>query len=762
LVHQASPYLQQHAYNPVDWWPWSQQAIDAARQQDRPIFLSIGYSTCYWCHVMERECFEDPDIGAELSKHFLCIKVDREERPDLDDLYMAATLAMLGRGGWPMNVLLDPHSLRPFWCGTYIPPTPRPGMPGIRQVIAGLSHAWNTQRSEVLEQSKHLAEVVAAQLAAYSAPVSLTPEPIAEAVSTLLKMLDRTHGGFGRAPKFPQPVFLQFLLDARPVVDDSSRAAIDDALTLTLHRMATGGIHDHLAGGFHRYSVDAHWLVPHFEKMLYDQAQLAQVYAHACVAYSNPRYRHIAETTLTCVQQELTLSNGLFCSAIDAEVDHREGLNYLWTVDQVQAALSPADAAIAIRLYGLDKGPNFRDPHHPDDPASNILFLAADAPAIDDSTFQRIRSTLLAARNQRKQPHRDDKVISSWNALMIAAYADCGRLLVDPALIATARSALDALLAAHLDSSGNLFRVSRPAHHAPASTPALLEDFAALTLACQAVHRADPSAIPAPHPALIHAPSFDALANQLLDQAHERFADSTGIPFDTRADQSDLFLRGRSLHDGAVPCATSMLLNALHAAAAHHIPASDWLLTSMASLSSALVDAPVNHINSARCLLHILTGENPALIAALATLGPAKQSAAQDVDSPVQIFASTDRVSLSTSEPGLFNLILRIAPGFHILAADPGPSGTSLFPLRIATTSGTGVTAYADYPAGTPSATDPNLLIHTGQIEFQVVLERSGEWSGRPILTATFQACTDTECHRATTVELDVALDRAD
>jgi len=762
LVHQASPYLQQHAYNPVDWWPWSQEAIDAARQHNRPIFLSIGYSTCYWCHVMERECFEDPDIGAELSKNFLCIKVDREERPDLDDLYMAATLAMLGRGGWPMNVLLDPHSLRPFWCGTYIPPVSRPGMPGIRQVIAGLTHAWTTQRTEVLEQAGHLADAVAAQLATQAQPISLGSEPVAEAVSTLLKMLDRTHGGFGRAPKFPQPVFLQFLLDSRPVVDDPSRAAIDDALTLTLNRMATGGIHDHLAGGFHRYSVDAHWLVPHFEKMLYDQALLAQVYAHAAVAFSSDSYRRVALCTLHFVQRDLMLSSGLFCSALDAEVDHREGLNYLWTIDQVQAALSPADAAIAIRIFGLDKGPNFRDPHHPDDPASNVLFLAADAPTIDDSTLQRIRSTLLTARNQRKQPHRDDKIITSWNALMIAAYADCGRQLADAAHIATARSALDALLAAHLDPTGELFRVSRPTHHAPASTPALLEDYAALSLACQAVHRADPTATPAQHPALSHTPSFQAIANHLLDQARSRFADSSGVPFDTRADQSDLFLRGRSLHDGAVPCSTSMLLHALHTAAAHHEPASHWLLTSIASLSSALVDAPVNHINSARCLLHIFTGENPALIAALANLGPAKQSAALEAESPIQIFASTDRISVSSSEPALLNLIIRIAPGFHILAADPGSAGAALFPLRVATTSGTGVVAYADYPAGSPSATDPNLLMHTGQIEFQVVLERTGEWSGRPILTATYQACTDTECHRATTVELDVALDRAD
>lgn len=758
LIHQASPYLQQHAYNPVDWWPWCPEAIAHAKARDLPIFLSIGYSTCYWCHVMERECFEDPDIGALLSQHFLCIKVDREERPDLDDLYMAATLAMLGRGGWPMNVLIDPATLRPFWCGTYIPPIPRPGMPGIRQVVAGLSHAWQTQRAEVLEQAGHLADAVATQLAAQSEPVSLGSEPIAEAVSTLLKMVDRTHGGFGRAPKFPQPAFLQFLLDARPVIDDVSRDAIDDVLTLTLDHMAAGGIHDHLGGGFHRYSVDAHWLVPHFEKMLYDQALLAQVYAHAAVALSRDSYRCVALDILRFVQRDLMLPGGLFCSALDAEVDHREGLNYLWTREEVESLLTPADAAIAVRIFGLDKGPNFRDPHHPEDPASNVLFIAADAPAVDPETDARIRHTLLSARAARQQPHRDDKIITSWNGMMIAAFADCGRLLGVPDLIRTAQRSLDALLAAHLSPQGDLIRISRKAHQSGAlsSTPAVLEDHAALALACQAVHTADPAIRPAQLPAVGNPGTYADLASALLERAAPLFTDQNGVWFDTRVNQSDVFLRARSLHDGAVPSSTSMLFHALLASSRPI----DQLVRAFASVAAPIADSPVNHINAVRCLMHILTGKNADLIAALATLGPVQRTPTQDADAPVQMFASTDRVSISSSEPAIFHLVLRIAPGFHIIAANPGPAGSSLFPLRIDVIGGTGVTAYADYPAGTPSHADPDLLIHTGQIEFQVVLERTGEWSGRPLLTVTYQACTDTECRRATTVELDVAIDR--
>lgn len=762
LIHQASPYLQQHAYNPVDWWPWSEEAIAAAQQQDLPIFLSIGYSTCYWCHVMERECFEDASIGAELSKHFVCIKVDREERPDLDDLYMAATLAMIGRGGWPMNVVLEPQTLRPFWCGTYIPPTPRPGMPGIRQVIAGLSNAWLHQRQEVLEQSRHLADAVAAQLATKSRPMSLSADPVGEAVATLLKMLDRTHGGFGRAPKFPQPAFLQFLLDARGVVDDESRVAIDDALVLTLDRMASGGIHDQLGGGFHRYSVDAHWLVPHFEKMLYDQAQLAQVYALAATVFGSTSYRQVAHSTLEYVQRELMLSNGLFCSALDAEVDHREGLNYLWTREEVESVLTTQDAAVAIRLFGMDKGPNFRDPHHPDETARSVLFLAADGPECSVEDVTRIRKALLSARRQRKQPHLDDKVITSWNAMMIAAFADCGRLLSDHTHIAQACRSLNALLSLHMDSTGDIFRVSRPEQGVPVGTPALLEDYAALALACQSVHRANPTASPAAHPAIRDGSTFTDVALQILERAKATFADASGAPFDTRANQSDLFLRGRSLHDGAMPCSTSMLVHALWSEAPKHVFAAEWLIAAMASISSSLVESPVNHVNSVRCLMHILTGDNPALIAALSTLGPSRERGAQAEDAPVQIFASTDRVSLSSSEPSVFDLVLRIQPGFHILAADPGKSGASLFPLRIEVVGGTGVVAYADYPAGTPSPTDDNLLQHTGQVEFQVVLERNGEWSGRPLLTVTYQACTETECRRAVTAELDVAIDRMD
>ncbi|MCU0689633.1 MAG: DUF255 domain-containing protein, partial [Phycisphaerales bacterium] len=341
LAAERSPYLLQHAHNPVDWWPWGPEALAEARRRDVPIFLSIGYSTCYWCHVMERECFENATIGRQMSEQFLCIKVDREERPDLDDVYMAAVQMLTGHGGWPMSVFLEPHTLKPFWAGTYFPPVPARGLPSFPQVLTRLSTAWSARRSEVLQQADSVAEALRERLALSEVtPVLVGPKHVGMAVQTLLTIFDRTDGGFGRAPKFPQPVYLDLLLTVRQHLgEEGVRAAADHALKLTLDRMATGGMFDQLAGGFHRYSVDTHWLVPHFEKMLYDQAQLLPVYAQASIIYGDPWYAQIARRIATYLRTEMTSPHGAFYSAQDAEVDGREGLNYVWTPRQITDAL---------------------------------------------------------------------------------------------------------------------------------------------------------------------------------------------------------------------------------------------------------------------------------------------------------------------------------------------------------------------------------------------------------------------------------------
>jgi uncharacterized protein YyaL (SSP411 family) len=376
LSRETSPYLLQHAHNPVAWFPWGDEAIAEARRRDVPIFLSIGYSTCYWCHVMERECFESEEIARQMNDRFVCVKVDREERPDLDDLYMTATQLLTGHGGWPMSVFLEPQGLRPFWAGTYFPPEPRHGVPSFPQVLDAMSRAWTERRGEVLEQAASVAEGVRQHMVSEEAPVGLGLPQVTEAGRDLLKRFDRVHGGFGGAPKFPQPVFLEFLLDLRAAAaDDATRDAIDQAVRRTLDRMAIGGVFDQVGGGFHRYSVDERWLVPHFEKMLYDNAQLAQVYARAAVVYSDDFYATIARRTLDYALREMTSSEGAFYSAQDAEVDGREGGNYVWTPEEIRAALPPEDAGFAIKVYGADAGPNFRDPHYPDSSSTNVLFL---------------------------------------------------------------------------------------------------------------------------------------------------------------------------------------------------------------------------------------------------------------------------------------------------------------------------------------------------------------------------------------------------
>ncbi|MBM4109594.1 MAG: thioredoxin domain-containing protein, partial [Phycisphaerae bacterium] len=488
LAGQTSPYLLQHARNPVDWWPWGPEAFDEARRRDVPILLSIGYSTCYWCHVMERESFENEEVAAVINREAVPIKLDREERPDVDDLYMAATLIVRGQGGWPMNCFLEPATLKPFFCGTYFPAEARGEMPGFADIVSRVGHAWRTQRERVLGDARTIADAVREQTSADEPPVDLGPGQVSQGVETLLRMADRDRGGFGHAPKFPQPTLIEFLLDVRPRAGDADTAgAIDAVVRRTLDAMACGGVRDQAGGGFHRYAVDHAWLVPHFEKMLYDNAQLAAVYAHAATLYGDPEYARVARETVAYVRRELTEPGGAFCSAQDAEVDHREGLNYLWTPEQVRAAMPPDDAEWAIKVYGLDQGPNFQDPHHPHDSPANVLRLAArperlagDQRLTREAFVERLRrvnAALYEARLKRKQPLLDDKVIASWNGMMIAAMARVGQVLDDPDTVDAAERAADRVLAL-LTSPEGPRRVARAG--VPGHAAALLEDHAAL------------------------------------------------------------------------------------------------------------------------------------------------------------------------------------------------------------------------------------------------------------------------------------------
>ncbi len=774
LANETSPYLLQHAHNPVDWWPWCDEAFIEARRRNVPVFLSIGYSTCYWCHVMERESFEDHATAEVLNARFVAIKVDREERPDVDEVYMAATVIMTGHGGWPMSVFIEPQSRRPFWCGTYFPKEPRSGMPTLTQVLVSIADAYANQGGAVEQQATELAAAVSEQVRANDVPAPLSRQQPADAAASLLRIFDRVNGGFGSAPKFPQPVFLEFLLDARAVAgDDSTADAIDLAVRRTLDKMACGGMRDQAGGGFHRYSVDAIWLVPHFEKMLYDNAQLAAVYARAARRDGDAFFEHVVRSTLGYVSREMTSPEGGFYSAQDAEVDGREGLNYLWTPEEVRSTVGADDADLALSIYGLDKGPNFQDPHHRAQPPLNVLRLDDRpdrlAPRLNTSPqaladrLAAINAALYTARQARKQPRLDDKVITAWNGLMIAAFADAARELEDPSLLAPARRAAEFLLTTLISSRGGgerqllrTWRAGQAAGRAP--TPAFLEDHAFLIKGLLALARASNG---------VERGKHLAQARDILTLAQSAFYDDhTGAWHDMRAPQdgaNELFVRTRTTHDGAIPCGVSVMLhNLLDLAELIGEPAFvEQATLSFTAISGAIAENPVGAINSTRALLRLLVAD-PAAAAAMSAFpapepretpaphGPASSQA-------MEVYASTERISIREGEPAQLTLFVKIADGYHVPAAVPGVPG--LLPLRIAIINGTGVAAYADYPPGEPYA--DGLLAYTGSFELTIALERQGPWSGQPLLSLRYQACTDTECLKPATLELDIAIDRA-
>ncbi|MEO1512228.1 MAG: thioredoxin domain-containing protein, partial [Planctomycetota bacterium] len=540
LAHSTSPYLLQHKDNPVDWHEWGPEAFGLARSRGVPIFLSIGYSTCYWCHVMERESFEDDETAGVLNAGFVPVKVDREQRPDVDELYMAATQILTGHGGWPMSVFIEPEALRPFWAGTYYPKEPRHGLPSFTQVLGGMSDAYANKRGDVLAQAERLAEAVAEHLAERPGPVAVGPSQVTAVVGALLQSHDRVEGGFGGAPKFPQPVYLEMLLDAREAAaDDATRDAIDAALRLTLDRMALGGLFDQAGGGFHRYCVDATWTVPHFEKMLYDNAQLASVYGRAAALYGDAFYGGIVERTLWYVEREMTAPGGGLYSAQDAEVDGREGLNYLWTDEQAAGVLTEGELGVAREHYPLGE-PNFTDPHHPEDGPTTVLRLA-ERPA-DPAALEGVNARLYEARQDRKQPHLDDKVLVSWNAMMISV------LPPEPA----ARAA-GFVLGQMRDEGGRLFRSWREGR---ADGDGVLEDYAAMISACCRLRE-------------VGAGGSDGVrdwlgeARALAEVVERDFAAGDGGYYDTRAGREDLFVRTRATYDGAIASGNALMLHAL-------------------------------------------------------------------------------------------------------------------------------------------------------------------------------------------------------
>jgi uncharacterized protein YyaL (SSP411 family) len=532
LAHETSPYLLEHAQNPVDWYPWSPEALGRAHQENKPILLSIGYSACHWCHVMARESFEDDETAALINRDFVAIKVDREERPDLDQVYMRATQAMTGSGGWPMTVFLLPDGT-PFFAGTYFPSSERFGMPSFRRVLAAVADAFANRPQEVEETAGQVREFLQRPALPLAAG-TLDPTLLDEAYTRLARDYDRTHGGFGGAPKFPQPMVLEFLL--RTHVRTGQPAALEMA-TDTLRAMAAGGMYDQLGGGFHRYSVDKRWLVPHFEKMLYDNALLARAYLDAWQLTRDAAFARVVEETLAFVQREMTAPDGGFYSSLDADTEGDEGRFYLWTPAELDAVLGPEQGPALARAFDVTGEGNFEGHNilHPVAPGAIDLLAAA-------------RDRLLAARARRVRPHRDEKAIAGWNGLMLRAFAEAGRVLRRPDLVAVAQANARFLLSRMRE--GNRMRRSYKDGRAPLA--GYLEDQVAVADGLLSLYEAtfDPTWLDHVH----------GLVSEMLTAFWD---DTEGALFDAAADQERLVVRPQDVTDNAVPSGTSMAVDIL-------------------------------------------------------------------------------------------------------------------------------------------------------------------------------------------------------
>jgi uncharacterized protein YyaL (SSP411 family) len=545
LAHETSPYLLQHAHNPVDWYPWGEEAFARARAEDKPILLSVGYSACHWCHVMERESFENPDIARLMNDNFVNIKVDREERPDVDQVYMTAVQALTGRGGWPMTVFLTPDG-RPFWGGTYFPPEDRHGMPGFPRVLVAMAQTYRDRRGEVEGQAAQ----VAAHLQAardLRAPGDLTPDLLDHAARALAQGFDHQNGGFGGAPKFPSPMALDFLLRHWKRSGDVRDL---EMVTLSLDKMARGGIYDHLGGGFHRYAVDAVWLVPHFEKMLYDNAQLARVYLHAYQATGNPFYRRVVEETIDYVLRDMADPAGGFYSTEDADSEGEEGKFYVWTPGEIAAVLGPEAAGAFDAFYGVTNQGNFEGKNilHVARPVEAVAAdLGMTVPALEQS-LAASRRALFDARARRVRPGRDEKVLTAWNGMMLRTLAEAAAVLErEDWRDAAVRSA--EFLTNVMMRDG---RVMRSWKDGEVKITGFLEDYALLADALLAVHE------------LTFGARWLEIARDLADTMTDLFWDSdTQSFYDTARDAERLIVRPRDVTDNATPSGTSVAVSVL-------------------------------------------------------------------------------------------------------------------------------------------------------------------------------------------------------
>jgi uncharacterized protein YyaL (SSP411 family) len=662
LAHETSPYLLQHAHNPVDWYPWGPEALERARREDKPILLSIGYSACHWCHVMERESFEDERIAGLMNELFVCVKVDREERPDLDHIYMTAVQMLTGHGGWPLTAFLTPEG-EPFYGGTYFPPVDRHGMPAFPRVLHGVAQAYRERRDDV---RRSVAQILGgiARLEDQEARAGELPADLPRRAATALAChYDAEHGGLGGAPKFPNTMaFALFLRVWHATGDESLRRMVAD----TLRRMAAGGIYDQLGGGFHRYSVDARWLVPHFEKMLYDNALLAQLYAEAYRATGDPELRRVAEETIAYVLREMTHPEGGFYSAQDADSEGVEGKYFVWTRDEVLAALGAERGEIVCRLYGVTEAGNLE--------GKTVLSRACDLeslarlsgrPAGELAAAEEGRARLLALRARRVPPGRDDKILTGWNALMISALAVAHQVFGRPEYRAAAERAV-AFVYANLHRDGRLLRTFKDGR---ARLSAYLDDYAFLVNAVLDLYEATFDA------ALVERARV--LGETILVLFEDR---ARGGFYLTAADHEPLVVRPKPAFDGSVPSGNSA--------------------AAMGLLRLASYCGEARFLEAAERTLRLFAGAMEAQ-----PFGFAHMIAAADLylRKPHEIVVVGGR-----DDPATAALTARLhaayLPNRTLVLAEPGGAGRPLAPAAGKTQVGGKVTAYVchDYACSAP------------------------------------------------------------
>ncbi len=704
LAGESSPYLLLHAGNPVDWYPWGEEAFAKARAEDKPIFLSVGYSTCYWCHVMERESFSNPEIARQLNDGFVAVKLDREERPDLDEIYMTATQLLTHQGGWPNSVFLT-HDLKPFFAGTYFPPRDAMGRPGFPRVLAALREAWSERRAGVLDQAEAVAEAIRQQMSA--APAAALPgrDVADEAQRLLARRFDAESGGFGGAPKFPSPSNLFFLLDRARAGDVAAR----DMLVATLDGMARGGIDDQIAGGFHRYSTDVYWLVPHFEKMLYDNAALGELYAAATQFSPDAGFARVARTTLDFVLAELTGDHGGFLSALDAETDGHEGAYYTWTRVELESLLGDG-FGFAARVFGFDGDPTFEHDRYVLHLPRPLAERAREAGLSVDALLERLepaRRTLLAARSKRKRPLLDDKVLADWNGLMIAGMTRAGEALGEARYVDAARRAARFVLENLREpGTGTLLHAYRAGR---AKVPALLDDYAFLVDGLLALHAAT------------HEDAWLAEARRLVAEQDARLADPAHGGYFSAGDDPRLLLRAKAAYDGAVASGAGIAALDLIELARRTGETSyrDAAAALVRSHAAGIAEHPLAHVTLVRALVRL---DAPATTAAVAR-GPLDEEARAVVD-------ATGSVAQSVGAWIPFTLELTIRDGWHVNA---NPAGLpSLVPTQVEAVAGAVRVRYPAAAAG----------VYAGRVRIEGEIEAGA----RAAVRLVYQACDESRC----------------